>query len=124
MSLADPTILTFNSIPFSLYNISRGNLTGAYRATDGLTLFDVSHVQKRTREEARVKHDVHLEVRKPKEETPTDYHSMHMRFILDRPESLSASLGWTETEIAQLITGFNSWVSVAGNITKLISLQS
>jgi hypothetical protein len=124
MAFADPLVITVNSIPLSLNNIVRGNLQSQYRTADGLYLFDIAHRLSRQAGSARVNSTVHFEARKPKEENPSDYHSLHGRFILDRPEALSLTLGWTDSEIDKFIGGLAAFLGTTANVTKLNSLQS
>lgn len=121
---SDPFNLSVNAVNVSLARIVQGNLSASYRSASGLLLFDTLHQLKRAQGEARVNTNMHLEVRKPKEETPTDFHSTHIRLILDRPESLSSTLGFTETEILHHLAALCGFASTPGNVTKLLNLES
>lgn len=121
---SDPLVITVNSVAQSMNNIVRGNLTSQYRTADGLYLFDITHRLTKPGGVARVNTTVHFEHRKPKEENPQDFHSIHGRFILDRPESLSSTLGWTDSEIDKFIGGLAAFLGTTANVTKLTSLQS
>jgi len=124
MAFSDPLVITVNSVAQSLNNIVRGNMTSQYRTADGLYLFDISHRLSRQVTGSRVNTTVHFEHRKPKEDNPADFMSLHGRFILDRPESLSATLGWTDSEIDKFIGGLAAFLGTTANVTKLNSLQS
>lgn len=122
MSFTDPFVLTVNGVAVNLNRVSFGNMLSAYRSADGLSLFDISHKINRNSTASRVKTDVHYELRKPKEENPNDFHSLHLRTIVDRPEV--ASLGWTETELQHHLAAFSAVLGLAANVTKLYGLQT
>lgn len=128
MALSDPFVVTVNGVPFNLARIVAGNMTAAYRSPDGLLLFDVTHKVTRGNSgsqlggASRVNTGIHYEVRKPKEDNPSDFHSLHLRTVIDRPEV--ASLGWTEAELIQHMTAFSGIIGLPANVTKFYGLQS
>jgi hypothetical protein len=119
---ADPFVLPVNGTNVNLARIVSGNLTSAYRAADGLTLFDIAHKISRGAAASRVNSSIHTEWRKPKEENPSDYHSLHIRTVIDRPEV--PSLGWTESELILLCAAHAAILNTSSYITKLYGLQS
>jgi hypothetical protein len=99
-------------------------MSSLYRSTDGKAIFDVEHSLSGSRSGSRVKSQVHLELRKPKDDNPQDYHSLHVRVILDRPEAVDATFGFTETEVDKALGRLAAFVGTSANVTKIITLQS
>lgn len=115
--LADPQIITINTVPYTLNRVTTGDLRGIYQDATSEHKLTISHQfnKKRVRRMARL--DLKAIVADPLT-AENDYETLGIYVVVDEPE-----VGFSDTAIADIIAGFFAWYNSA-MAAKILSSQS
>lgn len=119
MALADPQSVT-TDVAYTLPRIKTGDTSAEYATSDGTKSLLVSHQVVRGRRRSLIK----VQTKKVSTDPLTDVKSeigAVVNISIDRP-----SVGFTETELLQLVKGAFTWgtASTDANLKKTLGLES
>jgi len=117
MSLADPSVVTINTVAKSMPRISVGNLQSSYALADRTYQLNVSHT---ITKDGRFRHVIELIAKKVAADPVTsvnDSVDTTYRFIIDRE-----AFGWTATDVGYDVAGLTAWINT--NIAKIFGTES
>jgi hypothetical protein len=117
MSLADPTVVTVNTVAKSMPRISTGSLSSSYALADRTYQLNVSH---QITKDGRFRHTVEMVVKKVAADpvsSVNDSVQTTYRFLIDRE-----AFGFSATEIGYDVAGLTAWLN--SNIAKIFGTES
>ena len=123
MSLADPQVITVNSVAKSMPKVEYGPRSATYSMADGTFALRISHqAAKKKGSGANRTRSLAAFTQKAVVADPltavNDYDTVTAQFTIDRPE-----FGFTTTQIDQLVTGFKTWLS-SGLLAQMLGGES
>lgn len=113
----DPQTVTINAVAKVMPRISLDGTSASYQTSDMLFKFKISHVRSKQRVRSMVRLDQLAIVPDPLTAV-NDYETLSFYVVIDRPE-----VGFTPTQIDQLITGFKTWLDSTA-VGKLVGQES
>lgn len=117
MALADPQVVTVNSVAQSMPLITREGRKSVYMTADGLFELSISHQPTKDRTRSQVQIVQKAIVADPLTAV-NDYDFLKFYCVLDHPNS-----GFTLAQQQQLITGFKTWLD-STMVGKIVGQES
>lgn len=102
--LADPQVVTVNSVAKSMPKVSSNGTTAVYKMADETYRLDVSHQTSKGRIRSLAKVTQRAVVADPLTSV-NDYELLSIHCVIDRPE-----VGFTSTQVDQLVAGLKTWL--------------